>query len=127
MSRILLDTQILLWALAGDRRLPKEARKVIEASDVFVSAASIWEVAIKVAIGKLKADAAAVRDALEPSGFEELPVTGAHAAHVASLPFHHRDPFDRLLVAQSELEPMMLVTADAQLGVYGGFVRVLGR
>jgi PIN domain nuclease of toxin-antitoxin system len=127
MSRVLLDTQLVLWALAGNRRLPRAARRIIEDSDVVVSAASIWEIAIKAALGKLDADPTAVREALAPSGFDELPVTGAHAARVASLPFHHRDPFDRLLVAQSELEPLTLVTTDAQLRPYGGLVRVLDR
>ena len=125
MSRILLDTQLVLWALAGDRRLPRAARALIGESDVFVSAASIWEIAIKSALGKLDADPVEVREALAPTGFDELPVTGAHAARVASLPLHHRDPFDRLLVAQSEVEPLVLLTTDAQLRPYGRLVRVL--
>ena len=125
MTRVLLDTQIVLWALGGHRRLPREARRLIERSEVFVSAASIWEVAIKSAIGKLDADPSAVHEALGPSGFETLDISAAHAAHVAGLPAHHRDPFDRLLLAQSVLEGLMLVTADAQLAPYGGLVRVV--
>lgn len=125
MTRILLDTQIVLWALGGHRRLPREARRLIDRSDVFVSAASIWEMAIKSSIGKLDADPAAVNDALAPSGFEPLAVSGAHAAHVARLPAHHRDPFDRLLLAQSVLEALVLVTTDTKLAPYGGLVRIV--
>lgn len=125
MTRFLLDTQVALWALAGNRRLPREARRVIEDHEVFVSAASIWEIAIKVSIGKLDADPAAVQQALAPSGFDQLPVTGEHAAQVALLPGHHRDPFDRLLVAQSIVETLVLLTTDAQLAPYGGLVRLV--
>jgi PIN domain nuclease of toxin-antitoxin system len=125
VTRLLLDTQIMLWALAGHRRLSREARHLIERHEAFVSAASIWEVAIKAALGKLDADPDAVHRALEPSGFLELPVTGEHAAHVARLPPHHRDPFDRLLVAQSLVQGMILLTADAQLAPYGNSVRVV--
>jgi PIN domain nuclease of toxin-antitoxin system len=125
MTRLLLDTQIVLWALAGNRRLPAEARRLIERHNAYVSAASVWEVAIKSALGKLNADAEDVRRALEPSGFLELPVTAEHAAHVAGLPQHHRDPFDRLLVAQCQIERMVLLTADSQLEPYGGMVRLV--
>ena len=125
MTRLLLDTQVVLWALAGNRRLSGEARRLINKHESFVSAASIWEIAIKAALGKLDADPEAVRQALDPSGFGELPVTGEHAASVARLPAHHRDPFDRLLVAQSLVENLVLVTADAQLAPYGGLIRVV--
>ena len=125
MTRLLLDTQIVLWALAGHRRLSRETRRLIDDHEAVVSAASIWEIAIKVSIGKLDADPAAVRQALEPSGFDELPVTGEHAARVALLPPHHRDPFDRLLVAQCFVEGLVLLTADAQLASYGGLVRLV--
>ena len=125
MTRILLDTQLILWALSGNRRLPREARRLIDQSEVFVSAASIWEMAIKSSLGKLDADPIAVNDALAPSGFDELGVAGEHAAYVAQLPPHHRDPFDRLLVAQSVLEALVLVTTDRQLEPYGGLVRVV--
>lgn len=125
MTGLLLDTQVALWALAGHRRLTREARRLIDSNDVVVSAASIWEIAIKTALGKLDADPAEVRDALEPSGFSELAVTGEHAARVATLPAHHRDPFDRLLVAQSLVEGLVLLTADAQLARYGRSVRLV--
>jgi PIN domain nuclease of toxin-antitoxin system len=123
--RLLLDTQILLWALAGHRRLPREARRLIDDHESIVSAASIWEIALKVSIGRLEADPAAVRQALDPSGFEELAVTGEHAARVVQLPPHHRDPFDRLLVAQSLVEQLVLLTTDSQLAAYGSLVRVV--
>lgn len=125
MTRILLDTQVLLWALAGHRRLSREARTFIDEHDVFVSAASIWEVAIKASLGKLDADPDEVHSALEPSGFDELAITGPHAARVALLPPHHRDPFDRLLVAQSQLEGLVLLTSDRQLAPYGASVRLV--
>jgi PIN domain nuclease of toxin-antitoxin system len=125
VTRVLLDTQLVLWALGGHKRLPREARRLIERSEVFVSAASIWEMAIKSSLGKLDADPVAVNEALAPSGFEELAVSGDHAAHVARLPPHHRDPFDRLLVAQSMIEALVLVTADQQLAPYGGLVRIV--
>jgi PIN domain nuclease of toxin-antitoxin system len=125
MKGLLLDTQVVLWVLADHRRLSREARRLIDTHQVLVSAASIWEIAIKASLRKLDADAAVVREAIGPSGFDELPVTGAHAARVAALPGHHRDPFDRLLVAQAQIEGLVLLTADTQLQPYGGLVRLL--
>lgn len=117
--RILLDTHLLLWALGAPSKLPPRARRLLAAGDVFVSAASIWEISIKVAPGKLSADPEEVLAALEPAGFLSLPVTGTHAARVASLPPVHRDPFDRLLIAQAQAEPMHLLTNDRALVAYG--------
>lgn len=119
--RVLLDTHILLWWLSDDKRLSKEAEKIIKDGDnqVYVSAASIWEVAIKAALGQIKADPFAIQEAIAPSGFLELSVTGVHAAQVFRLPHHHRDPFDRMLVAQSLVEPMRLLTTDRLLAHYG--------
>ena len=122
--RLLLDTELLLWAL-GARKLPKEAKRLIKASQVFVSAVSIWEVAVKASLAELGFSAELVREAIEPSGFEELSITAAHAAAVERLPWHHRDPFDRLLVAQATVEPLILLTTDAALTPYGPLVRVL--
>jgi PIN domain nuclease of toxin-antitoxin system len=122
--RLLLDTHVLLWALASPSKLPVRFRRELDAALVFVSAASIWEVAIKAALGKLEADPAEVLDAVEPAGFELLPVSGAHAARVATLPLLHRDPFDRLLVAQALCEPLVLVTNDRAVLPYGDFVRM---
>lgn len=123
--RVLLDTHLLLWALSAPSRVPATARKLIAGSDVYVSAASIWEIGIKTAIGKFTADPREVLAALEPAGFLELPVTGEHAARVADLPSVHRDPIDRLLVAQALTEPMRLLTNDAILAHYGEVVTVV--
>jgi len=92
---------------------------------VYVSAASIWEISIKAALGKLRANPQEVLDALEPAGFLSLSITGEHAARVAGLPTIHRDPFDRLLIAQALEEPMRLPTDDAVLGAYGEVVTVV--
>lgn len=125
--RLLLDTQVFLWFVADARALRPTTRATIaEAEEVFVSAASIWEAAIKVAIGKLAVDLEVLVAAIPQSGFRELPVTALHAAGVAALPGHHRDPFDRLLIAQAIREPLRLLTADAFLGNYSPLVEVVG-
>ena len=123
--RVLLDTHLLLWSLGAPGRLPVEARRIIRDAEVYVSAASIWEISIKTALGKLRADPRGVLAALEPAGFLGLPIAGVHAARVASLPPVHRDPFDRLLIAQALEEPMRLLTDDAVLGAYGEIVTVV--
>jgi PIN domain nuclease of toxin-antitoxin system len=123
--QILIDTHLLLWALSAPRKLSARARQLIEKSDVYVSAASIWEISIKAALGKLAARSSEVLAAIEPAGFTLLPVTGEHAAHVADLPMHHRDPFDRLLVAQARSEPMRLLSNDQSLHAYGDFVLIV--
>lgn len=125
MSRILLDTHLLLWAVAEPRKLPAAARRRIEEADVFVSAASLWEVSIKAALGKLTADPAELLAEIEPAGFTLLPITGEHAAAVAKLPPVHADPFDRMLVAQAKTEPLLLVTNDAVLTGYGDCVELM--
>ena len=122
MSRILVDTHLLLWAVSEPKKLPTQARRRIEEAEVFVSAASIWEVSIKTALGKLAADPTELLAELEPAGFRLLPVTGEHAAAVALLPPLHSDPFDRMLVAQAKTEPLILLTNDSVLGGYGDFV-----
>jgi PIN domain nuclease of toxin-antitoxin system len=123
--RVLLDTHLLLWALATPGRLSAAAREAIAAADVYVSAASIWEISIKTQLGKLDANARDVLAAVEPAGFSLLPITGEHAVRVAELPAVHRDPFDRMLAAQASVEPMILLTNDAALGQYGSFVSVV--
>ncbi len=87
-----------------------------------MSAASIWEISIKSAMGKLTANPAEVLAAIEPAGFSLLPITGEHAAKVAELPLLHQDPFDRMLIAQAFVEPMLLLTNDEVLRGYGSFV-----
>jgi PIN domain nuclease of toxin-antitoxin system len=121
--RLLLDTQIFLWSLDQTRRIPASAREVIEApaNSVFVSAAVIWEIAIKASLGRLVMPAAALRrlpDLVDAYGFDELPVLARHAAAVHALPWHHRDPFDRLLVAQAREEALTLVTVDPAMRAY---------
>lgn len=121
--RLLLDTHVFLWAVAGSALLKPPARRLIESADeIFVSAASIWEVAIKARLGRIEADPTELAAAIEPSGFLELPITARHAAGVAHLALHHHDPFDRLLVAQALAEPLRLLTADEQLARYTDLV-----
>jgi PIN domain nuclease of toxin-antitoxin system len=124
--RLLLDTHLFLWAVTGSASLKAEARRTIEtAAVVFVSAASIWEIAIKVRLGKLEADPAVLVAAIDESGFVELPVLAMHAAGVARLPLLHSDPFDRLLIAQAVAEPLRLLTADAALKPYSDLVTIV--
>jgi len=114
---LLLDTHVLIWWDEG-RKLAAAARRAIEDADtVYVSAASAWEVAIKVGLGRLR-PLRTVEEAVEESGFVELPITFRHAERVAGLPAHHRDPFDRLLIAQAELEGLTLVSRDPVFGRY---------
>lgn len=124
--KLLLDTHVLLWAVIDSPRI-KAIRKHLLAidNDVHFSVASLWEIAIKVSLGKLHVDAMEVREAARESGFLELPILGQHALHVGWLPWHHRDPFDRLLVAQAAAEPMRLLTADKQLLDYGSQVELI--
>jgi PIN domain nuclease of toxin-antitoxin system len=124
--RLLLDTHVFLWAVTANRRLKSSTREFLSRADaVYVSAASIWEIAIKARLGKIEADAAALAAAIDDSGFQELPVSALHAAAVTKLPLHHTDPFDRLLLAQAFLEPLRFVTVDAALAAYGGAMEFL--
>jgi PIN domain nuclease of toxin-antitoxin system len=124
--RLLLDTHIFLWAVAGSPLLKPATRRTIESADqVYVSAASLWEVAIKARLGKIEADPDELVAAIEASGFIELPVRSAHAIGVARLADHHADPFDRLLVAQAIAEPLKLLTADAVLAKYSDLVMLV--
>ncbi len=123
--RVLLDTHLLLWALSSPARLSKRARQRIDSSEVYASAASIWEISIKSALGKLKADPAEVLAGVEPAGFSHLPISGSHTAEIVELPPVHKDPFDRLLVAQARIEPMILLTDDDVLRGYGDIGEVV--
>ena len=121
--RLLLDTQVYLWYLADSRKLTAKAKsEIASAEDVFVSAASIWEAAVKVAIGKLDVVPDDLIAGIGASGFAELQVSARHAARVVTLPQYHRDPFDRLLVAQAIHEPLHLFTANAALRRYSELV-----
>jgi PIN domain nuclease of toxin-antitoxin system len=116
--RLLLDTHVLLWWLADEPLAPAAAEAIAEpANDVWVSAASIWEIAIKRAAGRLTFDADPV-DASEAAGFALLPIGPRHAVDAAALPEHHRDPFDRMLVAQARMEQMTLVSRDTSVQAY---------
>lgn len=116
---VLLDTHIALWWLADDPSLSKTVRHHLRDTSnlVFVSAATVWEVAIKASIGKLEIDDSWI-DALTTDGFQQLPITWAHADHVRKLPMIHRDPFDRILVAQAIEERLTLITADETIPTY---------
>lgn len=124
--RLLLDTHAFLWFVGGDTSLSVPARSAIEDPDneVFVSVASAWEVAIKVSLGKLRVDAPTVEaffdEQMDGNGFGYLPIDPPHAFRAAALPFHHRDPFDRLLIAQALEESMTLVSKEgAAFALYG--------
>jgi PIN domain nuclease of toxin-antitoxin system len=120
--RVLLDTHLLLWSLSAPHKLSAATAARIDASEVYASAASIWEISIKSALGKLSADPRDVLAGIVPAGFSLLAITGEHAAKVMELPPLHKDPFDRLLLAQSLVEPMLLLTNDEALRDYGPFV-----
>ena len=119
--RLLLDTHVFLWWRTNRAMRPDAMDAIRGANVVFVSAASAWEVAIKSAAGKIRLDAV-FADGVAASGFEPLPIDFQHAAAVAELPPHHRDPFDRMLVAQARVERLTLVTHDPQLEPYGSAI-----
>lgn len=124
--RLLLDTHILLWSLSGDPRLGKAEALILDAAnEVMVSTASYLEIAIKASQGKIAANLAEIRSAVAESGFDELSVTGSHAEMLVTLPWHHKDPFDRLLVAQALAEPLRLITVDAWVARYSDTVILL--
>jgi PIN domain nuclease of toxin-antitoxin system len=117
--KVLLDTHTLLWWLAGDGTLATKARQVITSpkTTVYVSAASAWEIAIKRTLGKLQAPDDLVA-ALAANRFQPLPITIEHALYAGSLPRHHDDPFDRMLVAQALLEKLTIITRDTSIPAY---------
>jgi PIN domain nuclease of toxin-antitoxin system len=124
VSRLLVDTHALLWWLADDPALSRAARDAIAdpAHEPLVSAASMWEIAIKRSLGKLTAPDD-LQDRIVDGGFAWLPVSAEHAWRVRDLDMHHRDPFDRLLVAQALIERVPVITSDARFGEYGVPVR----
>ena len=129
MTRLLLDTHLVIWWLNADQRLPKEVVQRVQApgAEVFVSQASLWEMAIKVSIGRLQVDLPELERQVSLQGFRWLPIRNEHLLAVAQLESDgvHRDPFDRLLVCQSQVEPMLLLSVDNQLGGYGATVNVV--
>lgn len=121
--QLLLDTHVFLWAAADLKRLTTPVRIALQdaANDVFVSAAAAWEIAIKYSLGKLplpSPPAIWTSSRIQKLGFTELPVRVAHASATATLPNHHGDPFDRLMVAQAQVEGLTLITADADVLKY---------
>jgi len=119
--RLLLDTHVFLWWRAAREMRPEAMEAIRGADDVFISAASAWEVAIKAGAGKLRLGAS-FGDGVAQSGFVPLPVNFLHAAAAGELPPHHRDPFDRMLVAQARVERLTLVSHDRRLEPYGGSI-----
>ncbi len=119
--RVLLDTHVFLWWLADDPGLRPAAREAIADPDtiVHVSAVTVWEIAIKAALGRLDAVGADLAGEIAANGFVELPITARHAARAGGLPRHHDDPFDRMLCAQAGLEGLTLVTRDRVFEAYG--------
>jgi PIN domain nuclease of toxin-antitoxin system len=125
--RLLLDTQLLLWAIAEPTKISASARKLLNdpASDLCYSVASLWEIAIKNSLGRedFRIDPRLIRRGLLDNGYVELPITGLHAITVNELPTLHKDPFDRLLVAQAQAEGVLLLTTDSTLARYPGSIR----
>lgn len=125
--KILLDTQLLLWAAGQPEKLSAAARKQIRnpKNELLFSAASLWEISIKNSLGRddLRVEPRLLRRGLLDNGYVELPITSQHAVNIDGLPPLHRDPFDRLLVAQALTEGITLLTTDAQVAEYRGPVR----
>ncbi len=119
--RLLLDTHALLWWLNDDRKLGNHARGLIgdPGNDVLVSAVSLWEITVKLRIGKLDADLDEILAILPEQGFDRLDITDAHLVALAALPLHHRDPFDHLLMAQAVAEGAHFVSQDQHVALYG--------
>jgi PIN domain nuclease of toxin-antitoxin system len=122
--KLLLDTQCFLWFISGSPKLRKSARQLIEATEnqPFLSMASLWEMGIKISLGKLTLDKpfeTLIPEQLAQNGIEVIHIQFSHVAVVASLPFHHRDPFDRLIAAQASAEEMPIVSSDDVFDAYG--------
>lgn len=122
----MIDTHLLLWAAVDSRKLSRAARKIIlgENTELLFSAAAIWEVVVKAGLGRadFQIDAALLRRGLLAGGWREVGVTGEHAIALSALPTHHRDPFDRIMIAQSRIEGHTLVTGDAMVAKYGDHI-----
>lgn len=123
---ILLDTHIYLWWLEDSTQLSKKARHFInEAKCTYISAASIWEIAIKIGTGKLQGDLNKIISSINKNNFIELPIRFSHISSLVELPDIHRDPFDRMLIAQAISEPLKLITADKTLAVYSDLIELI--
>jgi PIN domain nuclease of toxin-antitoxin system len=123
---ILLDTHLYLWCINDDPALsPKAKALILEANEVYVSSVSIWEACIKIKLGKLDADMDSLISAITHSGFIELSLTAQHAGRTYQLPLLHRDPFDRILIAQALTEPLKFLTSDSKLKSYSDLVEIV--
>jgi len=127
--KLLLDTHLLLWTAGKPERLSKKARALIEKDEheLFFSSASLWEIVIKRNLGRddFKVDARVLRRGLLDNGYSELPIASDHVVAVDGLPQHHKDPFDRVLVAQAIVEGITLVTSDPTVAKYGGSITLV--
>lgn len=125
--KVLLDTHLLLWAAANSKRLSKEARLLLEdpMNELLFSSASLWEIAIKQDLERsdFRVDARVLRRGLLDNGYQELPINSAHAVSISSLPALHKDPFDRIIVAQATVEGITLLTTDKMVAQYPGPIR----
>ena len=123
---LLLDTHVFLWFVIQSPRLSKSIYHQIETTPVvYISAASLWEIVIKIQLNKLAADPNELAAKMADSGFQELPVSVLHTLALERLPLHHRDPFDRILVAQAQVEHLRMLTCDASLKPYGPVCQML--
>lgn len=126
MQQNLLDTHTLIWFIEGSDQLSQKARQEIETENTnnFVSIASLWEIAIKVSLGKieLKTSFHQINNKLSENGFEILPLTFEDTLIISTLPFHHRDPFDRIIIAQAMTNKMTIISKDGQFSLYGAKV-----
>jgi PIN domain nuclease of toxin-antitoxin system len=127
--KFLLDTQLLIWAMGESEQLPGEARFLIEdaSNEVIFSVTSIWEIAIKRDLDRpgFRVEPAVLRQNLLENGYRELALTGAHAIALRGMPKIHRDPFDRILIAQAMVEGFTLLTVDAEIAKYPGPIRLV--
>jgi len=127
--RLLLDTHLLVWAMGNPERLPAGCPAMLEdpSNSLVFSVASLWELVIKQALGRpdFNLEPSLLRQALLGGGWKELPIEASHALAVSQLPPLHRDPFDRLLLAQAQVEGLLLLTADSRLSLYPGPVRYM--
>lgn len=124
--QVLLDTHLFIWWLKDDAQLSKKARTIITNADiVYISSVSIWEAAIKIQLGKLDANIEELVNAIDSEGFTELPLLAKQAALVKALPAIHRDPFDRMLIAQAISEPLRFLTSDKILKNHSELVEII--
>ena len=121
MGRYLLDTHAFIWLVMGDRGLSAEIIELVEsfANDTYVSAANIWEISIKQGIGKLPPLSRDAEEVIDETGLIRLDISTRHAQLAGRLPLHHRDPFDRMLVAQAQIEDLIIITNDGDIPKYG--------